>query len=123
MATACYVPSFKERKSLAERTRMADDIRRQQPDKVPIIIERYDGERALPLLEKCKYLVPGHVTVAELMLIIRSRLHLHPEQSLFVLVNEKSLVSNSMTVSEVYSQEKEQDGFLYMVYASQPAFG
>ncbi|KAI6229292.1 putative gamma-aminobutyric acid receptor-associated protein [Aphelenchoides besseyi] len=120
MAT-CYVPSFKERKT--ERSRMADDIRRQQPDKIPVIIERYDGERGLPLLDKCKYLVPGHVTVAELMCIIRSRLHLHPEQALFVLANEKSLVSNSMTIADIYNQEKEQDGFLYLVYASQPAFG
>ena len=123
MATACYVPSFKERKSLAERSRMADDIRRQQPDKIPVIIERYDNERGLPLLDKSKYLVPSHVTIAELMIIVRQRLHLHPEQTFFLLVNEKSLLSNNLTISQIYNQEKEDDGFLYIVYASQPAFG
>ncbi|CAD5224499.1 unnamed protein product [Bursaphelenchus xylophilus] len=118
-----FIPSFKERKSLNERMRMVEEIRRQQPDKVPIIIERFEGEKSLPLLDKSKYLVPGHITVAELMQIVRRRLHLHPDQAFFLLMNEKSIVSNSMTVQQVYQMEQEQDGFLYLVYASQPAFG
>lgn len=102
---------------------MVEEIRRNQPDKVPIIIERFESEKSLPLLDKSKYLVPGHITVAELMQIVRRRLHLHPDQAFFLLLNEKSIVSNSMTVTQVYQMEQEQDGFLYLVYASQPAFG
>lgn len=107
----------------AERIRMVEDVKRQQPDKIPIIIERYEGERHLPLLDKCKFLVPNHITVAELMQIVRRRLQLHPDQAFFLLLNEKSIVSNSMTISQLYQMEQEQDGFLYMVYASQPTFG
>jgi len=85
MSASGYIPSFKERKNLAERIRMVEDIKRQQPDKVPIIIERYEGERYLPLLDKCKYLVPNHITVAELMQIVRRRLQLHPDQAFFLV--------------------------------------
>ena len=123
MSTSGYMPSFKERKNLAERVRMVEDIRRQQPDRVPIIIERYEGERYLPILDKCKYLVPSHITVAELMQIVRRRLQLHPDQAFFLLLNEKSIVSNSMTMQQLYQTEQESDGFLYIYYASQPAFG
>jgi microtubule-associated protein 1 light chain len=91
---------------------MADDIRRQQPDKIPVIIERYDGERGLPLLDKSKYLVPSHVTIAELMVIVRQRLHLHPEQTFFLLVNEKSLLSNSLTIAQVIFESKNNIAYL-----------
>lgn len=102
---------------------MVQEIKRQQPDKVPIIIERYESERNLPILDHCKYLVPDHITIADVMQIIRRRLHLHPDQAFYLLINEKSMVSISMTVGELYDMEREQDGFLYIVYASQPAFG
>jgi microtubule-associated protein 1 light chain len=117
------MPSFRDRKNKQERIRMVEEIRRQNPDRIPIIIERYEGERYLPILEKCKYLVPNHITVAELMQIVRRRLQLHPDQSFYLLVNEKSMVSNSMTISQLYQTEAEEDGFLYIYFASQPAFG
>ncbi|CAD6195155.1 unnamed protein product [Caenorhabditis auriculariae] len=117
------VPSFKERRPFHERQKDVLEIRRQQPNKVPVIIERFDGERSLPLMDRCKFLVPDHITVAELMSIVRRRLQLHPQQAFFLLVNEKSMVSNSMTMSQLYQMDKDSDGFVYMVYTSQPAFG
>lgn len=105
------------------RKRNALEILQTHPDKIPIIIERYENERHLPLIDRCKFLVPNHVTIGDLMQIIRRRLNLHHEQSFFLMINEKSIFSISTPISSVYLNERDDDGFLYIVYTSQPAFG
>ncbi|XP_047561735.1 microtubule-associated proteins 1A/1B light chain 3C [Lutra lutra] len=114
---------FKQRKSLATRQEEVAGIRAKFPNKIPVIVERYPGEKFLPLLDKTKFLVPQELTMTQFLSVIRSRLVLGATEAFYLLVNNKSLVSMSVTMAEVYRDYKDEDGFVYVTYASQEMFG
>lgn len=114
---------FKQRKSFVSRRDEVAGIRAKFPSKIPVIVERYHKEKDLPLLDKTKFLVPQELTMSQFVTIIRNRMSLSSTQAFYLIVNNKSLASMSMTMAEVYKEEKDEDGFLYMVYASQEMFG
>ncbi|XP_011811086.1 PREDICTED: microtubule-associated proteins 1A/1B light chain 3C [Colobus angolensis palliatus] len=117
------VRPFKQRKSLAIRQEEVAGIRAKFPNKIPVVVERYPRETFLPLLDKTKFLVPQELTMTQFLSIIRSRMVLRATEAFYLLVNNKSLVSTSVTMAEIYRDYKDEDGFVYMTYASQETFG
>lgn len=112
---------FKKNNPLEKRIKESNNIVAKYPGRVPIIVEKYQGSQ-LPDIDKMKYLVPKDMSISQFMFIIRKRIKLEPSQSLFITVNGV-LVGSSQTVGEIYEGNKDEDGFLYVVYASENTFG
>ncbi|CAG9814995.1 unnamed protein product [Phaedon cochleariae] len=113
----------KEVKSVEVRKEEVLAIRNRFPTKIPVIVQRFFKETHLPQLDKSKFLVPQEITMCQFQTIIRNRIRLNQNQALYLLVNNKSMMSLSLTLAEVYTEHSENDGFLYVTYASQEVFG
>ncbi|KAM4617850.1 microtubule-associated protein 1 light chain 3 gamma-like [Discoglossus pictus] len=115
--------SFKQRKRLDSRIHEVDRVKRKFPSKIPVIVERSPREKQLPPLQKVKFLVAHDITMGQFVTMIRSRLPLAPSRSLCVLVSGRRMAGLSMTMSQVYEENRDQDGFLYVTYMSHDVFG
>ena len=113
---------FKKRRNFEERAKDSQNVKEGHPNKVPLIVERATSEKILPILEKQKFLVPDHVTVMELIRVLRRRLQLAPGQAFFLLT-ERGLPPGSQTLAELWDADHDDDGFLYVFYAAQEVFG
>ncbi|XP_045487051.1 uncharacterized protein LOC110993027 isoform X2 [Pieris rapae] len=98
-------------------------IKSKFPTKVPLIVERYHKERSLPTLDKTKFLVPEDITMSQFLVIIRNRIKIKPNQALYLIINNRSMLSMSLTMAQAYEAYSDEDGFLYITYASQEVFG
>ena len=73
-------------------------------------------------------LLPSLVLCPSLMsplcpLSLRNRMALLPTQAFYLLISNSGLASMSLTMAQVYKDHQDEDGFLYMTYASQEMFG
>ena len=113
--------SFKKSFSFDRRLEESKRIVLKYPNRVPIIVENSTSS-TLPVLEKKKYLPPSDITIGQFIYILRKRLILRPEQAIFLFINN-SLAPTNMLLSEIYSKEKDFDGFLYAFLYEENAFG
>ena len=108
-----------ENKDANKRKQMSEKIIKQYPDKIPIICEK-DPRSKLKDIEKTKYLMPKDLTVSQFHLIIRNKIELNQEESLFLLVDGKISLVGETRLGDIYEKyANKEDGFLYIVYAEQ----
>ena len=112
---------FKKKNDFDKRCNESENILNKYPDRIPIIVEKHK-DCNLKNIDKSKYLVPKDMTMGQFVYIIRKRINLDSSQSLFVSVNGV-LASCSETIRYIYDSNKDEDGFLYVIYTSENTFG
>ncbi|XP_023513717.1 autophagy-related protein 8i-like [Cucurbita pepo subsp. pepo] len=113
--------SFKNEFSYVQRSEESFEILIKYPDRVPVIVERYE-KCEFPEMEKKKYLIPRDMSVGQFIHVLSTRLRLAPGKALFVFV-KNTLPQTASLMSTVYESYKDDDGFLYMCYSSEKTFG
>ncbi|KFU85594.1 Microtubule-associated proteins 1A/1B light chain 3C, partial [Chaetura pelagica] len=107
----------------ATRMQEVTQIRLKYPNKIPVVVERYQKEKTLPHLSRTKFLVGQDLPLSQLATTLRTRLCLASSQTFYLLVDNKGLPNMAITMQELYQANRDEDGFLYLTYASQEMFG
>ena len=118
----CVVkPSYAEEVKFSVRCAESRRILHKYPDRIPIICERGYGN-SIGEIGKKKFLVPKDLTVGQFVHLIRKRLEMRADEAMFVFVNQ-SLPRVHASIEEIYAQHRSEDGFLYVKYSGENAFG
>jgi GABA(A) receptor-associated protein len=115
--------TFQSTHSFKDRCEESRRILGQFVDRVPVIVERSSACRDIAPIDKCKFLVPSDLTMGQLMYVIRKRIRLDASVALFLMVEGRSLAPVGSMVGEIYERHKGEDGFLYITYSAENAFG
>jgi GABA(A) receptor-associated protein len=112
---------FKKQYSLDQRREEAVRIKQKYLDRIPVIVEK-DIDSKIVDIDKRKFLVPGELTLGQFVYVIRKRIKLSPNESIFLFVNNV-LPSGTTLMSKLYEEYKDEDEFLYIKYSGENTFG
>ena len=113
---------FRELYSLEKRKSEFKNINMKYPDRIPVIVERASHHNLIPQIDKKKYLISHDLTMYQVLYTIRRRLRLSETQAIFVFINNK-LPPMANTLGQIYKDNKDVDGFLYITYNGEDTFG
>jgi len=114
-----FITEFQQR-PLDVRLKDAHRIKvKYNNERIPIIVDAVETDFNIT---KNKYLVPVNLKMSEFMYILRRNLNITEDECIFILCNNK-LINMLSTMHELYSQEKSNDNFLYLVITRENAFG
>ena len=114
---------YRQKLSFCCRKSESASISSKHDDKIPVIIERFRNEKRLPELDRCQFAVPKFATVGQLQHVIKQRLGDFQRMAVYVVVANRELPSLTTRLSDLYTKYRDDDGFLYITFSSEDAFG
>ena len=111
---------FKEENSFAARLAESQSMKIKFPDRIPVILE---AEGKCEKMDKIKFLIPEELQLATFILVVRKRLDIKHENALYFYIDGKLPVMNGKSMREIYEEHQDDDGFLYLIYNLESAFG
>ena len=120
------ISNYKKSTPLEERKKKSFKMTSLYPDRVPVIIEMSPSSASYSSYttasHKIKYLVPHDVTMGQFIKILRDKLKLEPSVALFFFINNKVFPITSL-IGNIYKENADEDGFLYIEFCEESTFG
>lgn len=113
---------FREIHTHENRLNEANRIIKKYKDRIPVIAEVADNNKNELILDKKKYLVPYDLTLSQFIYVLRKRLNMESEKSLFVFF-DNNLPASSELMCDIYENHKSDDNFLYATITLKSTFG
>jgi GABA(A) receptor-associated protein len=119
-----HLPTDSYRKTVPfeERKIKASLILKQHADRIPVVVECSQELQIIHPLKKNKFIVPFELTLAQFMFVIRKHMKLEATHAIFVFINNKLHPTTAM-MGELYANEKDADGFMYLCVFQESTFG
>ena len=95
----------------------AEKLLSKYTDRRPIIINNKISNNEL------KYIVPINLTIIQLLYIIKKKEGLNENEAFYLFTEDKSLVTSSSTIGQIYENYKNKDNFLYLDLHKESVFG
>lgn len=112
---------FIETHSFDQRLEESTKIRLKYPNSVCTIVEKSPSSN-IAIMDKKKFLIPKDLTIGQFIYVLRKRIHLHPSEAIFIFI-DNTLPPSTATIGSIYEKYQNKDGFLYMEYSGENAFG
>ena len=113
---------FKKKYTLEQRIEESKKVIEKYDNRVPLIVSKHKSCK-LNDIDKFKFLVPSDLSLGQFLHIIRKRIKIGESDALFVFINDTILAKTSDTFGNLYHENKDEDGFLYLSYCSENVFG
>lgn len=117
-------PSFKRKYTLNERKKLSSIMLAKDQRKVPVLL--LSPQNTTTFHKEEKFICPKDSAFTFFIIKVRKYIELSDTQALFFMSykNGKTrLINPSQTIGEVYNLNKDEDGFLYIVYTTEDTFG
>lgn len=111
---------FKNDNSFEKRVAISKTIIERHPNKVPVFVSPTSDKE--PSIENNKYIIPSHYTMQQLKVHFMSQIKAYDYEAITFMVNGK-MISSSQLLSQIYQNDKDVDGFLYIKYCKESVFG
>ena len=112
---------FIETYSFDQRFNESSKIKLKYPNSICTIVEKSPSSN-IARIDKKKFLIPKDLTIGQFIYVIRKRINLLPAEAIFIFI-DNTLPPSTCTFGNIYDKYQNKDGFLYIEYSGENAFG